>query len=71
MLAGSGWLPESLRTPGRSALHLASSSEEETAAFSADSVETAADGYETVVVETEPSDEDESALIDPHAIAAR
>ena len=32
--------------------------------------ETATDGYETAVVEPEPSNEDEPAAVDPSAVAA-
>jgi ParB family chromosome partitioning protein len=71
LLAGSGWLPEPLRTPGKS-LAPSFGSLEGDAATAPDpvGVETAVDGYETVVVEPEPSDEDEPAALDPQAVAA-
>jgi ParB family chromosome partitioning protein len=71
LLAGSGWLPEPLRTPGRPIVSSLGSPEVD-AATVPDSVgvETAADGHETAVVEPEPSTEDESVAIDPPAVAA-
>ena len=71
LLAGSGWLPEPLRTPGRPIVSSRGSSEGDTAtALDAVGVETDADGHETIVVETEPSDEGDPAVIDPRAVAA-
>jgi ParB family chromosome partitioning protein len=71
LLAGSGWLPEPLRTPGR---FIASSSSalDEDAISVADSsgVETTAVGCETAMVETEASIQDGQAVIDPQAAAA-
>jgi len=71
LLAGSGWLPEPLRTPGR-LIASPSSASEENAISSAESVEVemAADGYETAMAETESATEDGQAVIDPHAAAA-
>jgi ParB family chromosome partitioning protein len=71
LLAGSGWLPELLRTPGKPIVSSLGSSEgDAVTAPDPVGVETAADGYETAVVETEPSTEDESAAVDPQAVAA-
>jgi ParB family transcriptional regulator, chromosome partitioning protein len=69
LLAGSGWLPEPLRTPSRPIVSTAPEQDQISAPESA-GVETAADGYETAVVETESAAEDEPAAVDPHAVAA-
>ena len=71
LLAGSGWLPEPLRTPGR-AMPIAV---EVTEAEVADIIEpageeTAADGGEPAMAEEDAAAEDEPVEIAPHAIAA-
>ena len=71
LLAGSGWLPEPLRTPG----HLVTAVDD-TSTVEADQSgdreveDTAEDGGETAMAETEPQIEDEPAEIDMHVIAA-
>jgi len=65
LLAGSGWLPEPLRTPGR-AVATASG----TAIDQPDSVESAAIECETVVGEDDKSSEDDADTDGNHAIAA-
>jgi ParB family transcriptional regulator, chromosome partitioning protein len=71
LLAGSGWLPEPLRTPGR-AITSSSSAAQQDAISAADSggVETAADGYETAMAETESATENEPVVAELHATAA-
>ena len=72
LLAGSGWLPEPLRTPGRTTLKAVESdtADPAEAGADADGEETAADGGETAVVEDEEVTEDESVALEPHATAA-
>jgi ParB family transcriptional regulator, chromosome partitioning protein len=71
LLAGSGWLPEPLRTPrhesasSSSACHSDPASQADTAI-----VETTANGDETAMVETGPLGEDESVANDSPAVAA-
>jgi len=71
LLAGSGWLPEPLRTPGRVITPVPVASEPD-----ADSTvephgeETAAPGYETAMADIEPVAEDETDAADPLAAAA-
>ena len=66
LLAGSGWLPEPLRTPGRTLPN----SVEAIEADAADVVEeTAADGGEPAIAEAETPEEDEPVAIKTHAIA--
>ena len=71
LLAGSGWLPEPLRTPGRP-IASSSSASQEVAISVTDSagVEMAADGYETAMAEIEPSAENELDAADPIAVVA-
>jgi ParB family chromosome partitioning protein len=71
LLAGSGWLPEPLRTPGRAITSLSSASGTD-AIPTTDSigVETVADGDETVVSKPGPRPEDETVAVEPHATAA-
>ena len=61
LLAGSGWLPEPLRTPGKPIAAPAQNDAELEPDDGLDSagVETAADGCETAMVEAEASDQDE------------
>ncbi|EHK54342.1 ParB/RepB/Spo0J family partition protein [Allomesorhizobium alhagi] len=67
LLAGSGWLPEPLRTPGHA-------SNEAIATDRADAEpadeETAANGGETAMADEEPTGENDPADDVPHAIAA-
>jgi ParB family transcriptional regulator, chromosome partitioning protein len=71
LLAGSGWLPEPLRTPGRLVTAVDDASSVETGQSADGDVEdTAEDGGETAMAETEPQTEDEPAEIDMHVIAA-
>ena len=67
LLAGSGWLPEPLRTPGRALPNSVEAIETD----AADVVEeTAVDGGEPAVAEAEAVEEDEPVAIETHAIAA-
>jgi ParB family chromosome partitioning protein len=71
LLAGSSWLPEPLRTPGRPIVAPAQN-EPDTApdnGFDASGVETAADGCETAMVEPEAPDQDEAVLAEPPVAA--
>jgi ParB family transcriptional regulator, chromosome partitioning protein len=68
LLAGTNWLPEALRTPGQPASE--PSKELSTEASVPEGVETAVAGYETAMVETGPSNEDEQTAIDPSLVAA-
>lgn len=72
LLAASGWLPEPLRTPGRTTLKAVESdiADPAEAGADADGEETAADGGETAVVEDEEVTEDESVAREPQATAA-
>jgi len=72
LLAGSGWLPEPLRTPGRDVLIAVESDTIGYVEAGADAAgeETAADGGETAVVEDEEVAEDESVALEAHATAA-
>ena len=71
LLAGSGWLPEPLRTPGRP-IASSSSASQEVAISVTDSagVEMAANGYETAIAETALSAENELDAADPIALVA-
>ena len=72
LLAGSGWLPEPLRTPGRSLPDVV----ETTTVEPPESVdqptgeETALNGGETAMAEDEQPAEDEPVAVDSHTIAA-
>ena len=77
LLAGSGWLPEPLRTPGRVMAATAESIDPESVRVIEPPVEeTAADGGESAVVadgatvEDAEAVDDEEAAFEPHAIAA-
>ncbi|TBZ19261.1 ParB/RepB/Spo0J family partition protein [Rhizobium leguminosarum] len=71
LLAGSGWLPEPLRTPGHPVTAVDDASAVETDQSDDRGVEdTAEDGGETAMAESEPQIEDEPAEIDMHVIAA-
>ena len=67
LLAGSGWLPDPLRTPGRPAAVLTLVT---TAPFDDGEAQSAADGGEPAVAETDLPAEDELVADGPHAIAA-
>ena len=71
LLAGSGWLPEPLRTPGQ-AIAMAPASSEAEADTPADFAgeESAVTGGEAAMADTERSAEDEPLAIGPHAVAA-
>ncbi|VTZ26383.1 ParB domain protein nuclease [Methylocella tundrae] len=71
LLAGSAWLPQPLRTPGR-AIVSSSLAPEDGGITSLDSAgqETAADGDEAVMIEVESSAEDEPVAAKSHANAA-
>ncbi len=69
LLAGSGWLPEPLRTPGRAAAHDGHTSSADTSVDPAGE-ETAADGGEPAMVDEDAPAEDEPAAVEPPAIAA-
>jgi hypothetical protein len=71
LLAGSGWLPEPLRTPGRAII--ATSEVAET--LSNSSIESAGEesattGYDAAMAETEHSVEDEPLATEPQPVAA-
>ena len=69
LLAGSGWLPEPLRTPGRETA--APQDGDADPADPAPAIEaSAADGGEPAMAEAEASAEDEWVADSPHAIAA-
>lgn len=76
LLAGSGWLPEPLRTPGRAWPMMLETSDVEARLDSSEpstepaGEETAANDGETAVDEPETPVEDEPAEIEPPAIAA-
>jgi len=65
LLAGTGWLPEPLRTPRRKPAEASDIASADTAGD-----ETAADGGETAVVEESSSSENDPAGDAPHASAA-
>ena len=71
MLAGSGWLPDVLRTPGRDA-GAPTEAPVENAADASEPVgeKSAAMGCETVVAEAHTPTEDEPATADPYPVAA-
>ena len=71
LLAGSGWLPEPLRTPGRPIAAPAQNDAEPEPDEGLDSagVETAADGCETAMVDAEGSDQDEPVPAEPPVAA--
>ena len=71
LLAGSGWLPEPLRTPGRPLPSAVEATEAgATDVVDATGEETAADGGEPVMAEDEAAAEDEPVAIETHAMAA-
>lgn len=76
LLAGSGWLPEPLRTPGRELPPVVEAASEEATEDALDAnseptgEETAVDGGETAIDDTGAPTEDEEVASEPHAIAA-
>jgi len=72
LLADTGWLPEPLRTQKEAASTASPSStgDDKKPTDGPIGAEMATDGYETVVVEPEPTNEDEPAAVDPSAVAA-
>jgi ParB family transcriptional regulator, chromosome partitioning protein len=71
LLAGSGWLPEPLRTPGRAITTASPLPDAETASpVVSDVAESAATGGETAMGNSESSTEDQPVATDPHAVAA-
>ncbi len=71
LLAGSGWLPEPLRTPGRAMPIAVEVTEAETTDIIGPAgEETAANGGEPAMAEEDAAAEDEPVEIAPHAIAA-
>jgi ParB family transcriptional regulator, chromosome partitioning protein len=71
LLAGSGWLPEPLRTPGRAIAAPGQNEDEMESDDGLDSagVETAANGCETAMVESEASDQAEPIPAEPPVAA--
>ena len=70
LLEGTGWLPEPLRTPGRPIVPAPSVDKDANRSAQSAVVETAANGCETVVVESERSAEDETVAVEPPKAAA-
>jgi ParB family transcriptional regulator, chromosome partitioning protein len=72
LLAGSGWLPEPLRTPGRCLPQVAETATVEPSALIDEPTgeEPALDGGETAMAEEEQPAEDEAVAADSHTIAA-
>ena len=72
LLAGSGWLPEPLRTPGRRLPDVVDTTtiEPPESVDQATGEETALDGSETAMAQVEQPAEDEPVAADSHTIAA-
>jgi ParB family chromosome partitioning protein len=70
LLAGSGWLPEPLRTPGRVIAAASPAHEVELGSPVASRGESATTGYETAMAHSERSAEDQPIARKPHAVAA-
>jgi ParB family chromosome partitioning protein len=71
LLAGSGWLPEPLRTPGRALPRAVEPTEAEATDVAEPTVaETAVDGGEPAMADDEAAAEDEPVAIETPAIAA-
>lgn len=71
LLAGSGWLPEPLRTPGRAITAASPAPEVEAGSPVASSGEESAEtGCQTAMAESKSPTEDESVATEPHAVAA-
>lgn len=69
LLAGTGWLPEPLRTPGR-VIAPEVGGDGEIVTSDPDSVKSAANGGETAMEETETSADDEPVAAEPYVAAA-
>jgi ParB family chromosome partitioning protein len=69
LLAGSSWLPEPLRTPGR-AITTASLAPEADSAIESNGEESAVTGCETAMADSGQPTEDEAVATEPHAAAA-
>jgi ParB family chromosome partitioning protein len=71
LLAGSGWLPEPLRTPGRAVTSALPVPEVEAGSPVTSSGEDSATiGYETAMAESQSLTEDEPVATEPHPVAA-
>ena len=71
LLAGSGWLPEPLRTPGLAiAPESSGPNVDASLQVQTDGEESAAAGYATAMADSESSAEDEEVATDPHPVAA-
>jgi len=71
LLAGSGWIPEPLRTPGRAIGATSSVSEpSQTSAVASAGEESALTGYETAMVDPEGPAEDARVLTEHQPVAA-
>jgi ParB family chromosome partitioning protein len=71
LLAGSGWLPEPLRTSRHESASPSSACHSDPASRTLTAVvETTVNGAETAMVETRPLGEDESVANDSPAVAA-
>ena len=71
LLAGSGWLPEPLRTPGRDLPAAVEATDAELASVVEQTVgEKAADGGDPAMAQDEAATEDDGVAIETHAIAA-
>jgi ParB family chromosome partitioning protein len=70
LLAGSGWLPEPLRTPGRVIAAASPTREVELGSPVESSRETATTGYETAMADSERPAEGQPIATEPHAVAA-
>ena len=71
LLAGSGWLPEPLRTPGRMLPTAVEATDAEVADIAESAgEETAVGGGEPAMAEDDPVAEDEPVAIETNAIAA-
>ena len=71
LLAGSGWLPEPLRTPGRPITTVSPAPEVEARSpVESSGEDSAATGCETAMADSEPSAEYEPVATEPHTVAA-
>ena len=70
LLAGTGWLPEPPRTPGRSVIDLVAVTNGMDLSSEPQGEETAAAGNEPVMEEAVSSDEGEATELDVQAVAA-
>ena len=70
LLAGFGWPPEPLRTPGRAIALASATCEVELGSPVESSGESATTGYETALTDSERAAEDQPIATEPHAVAA-